>query len=349
MKALFLAALHDEGSAANGPSFEANNLLPPLRRLLTHVVTFDFMEALAARGREAMNVALLETVERERPDVVIVVPFTDQLEFATLDALTRDVPCLGYFFDDVWRVEYTRAWAAHLTFVTTSDVSGVRRFRDLGVTNVLYSPFGCNTALYRRRDDPPAWDVSFVGGYHPYRAWLLAQLRRAGVQVVVRGAGWPGGRVSVQEMIDLFNRSRVNLNLSNCVSWDARYLCTLGRPLRETAHAWRSAVRARRRTDAKTREMVKGRHFEIGACGGFQLSFYVEGLERHYRIGDEIAVYQSPEELVSKVRYYLRHEDERRAIADAAYRRTTADHTMEQRFQRLFEDAGIGQPAVAGR
>lgn len=82
-------------------------------------------------------------------------------------------------------------------------------------------------------------------------------------------------------------------------------------------------------------------HFEINACGGFQLSYYVEGLERHYQIGDEIALYASPEELVEKACYYLKHEDEREVVAQRGYERRLREHTMERRFRELFERMGL--------
>lgn len=340
MRVLFAGVLHDEGARSKGHSYEHNNLLLPLRRVATDVVVFDFVEEMNARGRARMNVAFRELAATAHPDLVIIAPHTDQVEFDTIDTIRRTIPCVGYFFDDAWRVEYTRAWAPHLTFITTSDVWGVRRYRELGVNNVLYSPFACNAELFRRLDEPPAFDVSFVGRYHPYRAWILERLRRAGVAVTVRGPGWREGWASESDMIAIFNRSRITLNLSNCLSWDARYLAAVGRSPRETVRIWRSTLAALRRSDVKSREMVKGRHFEINACGAFQLSFFVEGLECHYRIGEEIAVYESVEDLIAKVQYYLRHDDERQHIADAGYRRTLAEHTMEHRFLRLFEDVG---------
>jgi spore maturation protein CgeB len=142
-------------------------------------------------------------------------------------------------------------------------------------------------------------------------------------------------------MVDVFNQSRINLNLSNSMSLDARYLLCFARPIKEAYRAWRSAIYALRHSDSKIHEQVKGRHFEINACGSFQLSYYVEGLERHYQIGDEIALYVSRDDLVEKVRYYLRHEDEREVIARCGYERTLREHTMEQRFREIFARLGL--------
>ena len=341
MKALFVALLHDYGVKSCGFLYEYYNLFQPLERVVDSVIAFDFMEVLQQRGREQMNQVLLETVIRERPDVAIVVPYTDQLIPEVMSEIKRHTPTVAYFFDDMWRVEYSRFWANHFTFITTSDADGVRKFREAGYTNVIYSPFACNHRIFVNKDLPKKYYVSFVGKYHPHRAWYLRQLKRAGIAVQIWGTGWGTERLSQDEMVNVFNQSRINLNLSNCISWDVRYLLTLDRPVKETLRAWRGAFRALRQPDSKVREQVKGRHFEINACGGFQLSYYVEGLERHYEIGSEIVLYSSPEELVEKVRYYLEHEDEREAIAQRGYARTLRDHAMEQRFRRLFEQIGL--------
>ncbi len=58
-------------------------------------------------------------------------------------------------------------------------------------------------------------------------------------------------------------------------------------------------------------------------------------------IGDEIDVYGSPEELVEKVRFYLKNDDLRAFIANAGYRRTLADHTFGARFKDLFQRMGL--------
>ena len=84
-------------------------------------------------------------------------------------------------------------------------------------------------------------------------------------------------------MVTVFSQTKINPNLTNSVSWDARYLLSSPKAIRNSLS---SAVRQ----DRKTREQVKARHFGINACGSFQLAYYVEGLERWYRIGEEIAI-----------------------------------------------------------
>lgn len=341
--ALFVASLYNDGQRDRGFSYEYCNLYQPLARVVESVQTFDFMQIAAEIGIARMNEQLLEAVKRERPALTLVVPFTDELQAEVIDEMSRHTTTVAYFFDDMWRLEYSQSLARHFTFVTTSDVKGVRRFHEAGLDNAVYSPFGCNHRIFQKQDLAKIYDVTFVGGYHPSRAWWLQQVRDAGINVSVWGQGWGTGRVEQDDLVRIFNQSKINLNLSNSAEWDLRYVLTLKRPIRDTVRAWRNTARAWQGHDSKNREQVKGRHFEINACGGFQLSYYIEGLERHYRIGDEIALYASPDDLVETIRYYLKHDAERETIARAGYERTSREHTMERRFIDLCEQVGLGR------
>jgi spore maturation protein CgeB len=68
---------------------------------------------------------------------------------------------------------------------------------------------------------------------------------------------------------------------------------------------------------------------------------YMEELEEFFEIGKEIVCYTGPEDLLEKIRYYLKHEDKRRAIAEAGKARCLKDHTWQKRFQTFFQHAGL--------
>jgi spore maturation protein CgeB len=318
-------------------SYEYHNFKKPLENMGHHVVPFDFVALKRIHNREEMNRLLLAAVREHRPDVVLFVPHTDEFIPEVIDEIGRLSLTLGYYFDDTWRIEYCRFWARHFRFVTTSDVHGLRKFQEAGITNVIFSPFACNVEIYCKRDLPKLYDVTFIGQYHPYREWTINYLRKAGISVRAWGIGWAEGMVNSEEMINIFNQSRINLNMSNCVSWDARYLFTPLRPVKTTLRAWRQVYHALTRPDMKVGEMVKGRYYEVCACGGFQLAHFAEGLEQAYALGEELAIYLSPEDMLEKVNYYLSHEEEREVIANKGYLRTRAEHTMENRFEALFQ------------
>lgn len=329
MKVLLLCMQYDYGEPSRGYSYEYFNFFLSLKALGHDVTLFDYMGELKALGKRGMNHKLLRIVTQVRPDVAMFSLYTDQFEPETVEQLRQQTRTLCFFHDDTWRVEFSRFWARHFDFFTTPDVYGVKKYEELGLPNAINFPFGCNETLYRKMDVEKKYDVSFVGAWHPYREWLIKRLRSEGVTVHAVGYRWPGGIVAHEEMVTIFNQSRINLNISNSASWDARYLASSPRAL------------LNRIRSPKSVEQIKARHFEINGCGAFQLSYYVEGLERHYTIGDEIGVYLDPDDLLNKVRYYLANNAQRERVAAAGYQRTLAEHTFRSRFEHVFARMGL--------
>lgn len=338
MKIIVVNMLHYPFGDRNGiPTWEHYNIYQAIEHLGVHVIPFDFMVALKEHGRDGMNEMLVKLVSDEKPDIMIFTLYTDQFKPVIIDALSRKTITIAYLFDDPWRIQYSLFWAQHFTYITTSDVNGIRNFRERGCTNVIYAPFGSNHYLLGKKNLPKIYDVTFVGGYHPQREWYLNAIKKTGIAVKIWGPGWGTSSLDQIQMAEVFRQSRINLNFSNCVNWDIRCLlseCKGLKALRGFVAGYRSVFSGK---DPKTREMIKFRQYEINACGGFQISYYAEGLERHYEIGKEIVIFLSLEDMIEKIHYYLNHEDEREEIARCGYARTLRDHTMEKRFTDLFK------------
>jgi spore maturation protein CgeB len=324
---ILVALMEDDyGDPRRGVSSELYSLLRPLQKAFPGTTNFDFMRRLRAVGKDAMQRELIALVSDMRPDVTLFNLYTDEVSPGTIAAIRPWTTTVAYFFDDIWQLRSTVRWARWFDFVTTSDPRGIERLAMHGVRNAIYSPFSFNEDVYVRRPAAKVHDVSFVGLYHPYREWLVRTLQRAGHRVSVFGHGWPAGRVNVERLVEVVNGSKVNLNLSNSSQWDLRFL--LERPV---ALAWNIKL-------GKHHEQVKGRHFELAGCGGFQLSYEVDGLSDHFAIGKEIATYGGRSDLVAKVEHFLTHDAEREAIADAAWRRAQRDHTASARLRELIEE-----------
>ncbi len=78
------------------------------------------------------------------------------------------------------------------------------------------------------------------------------------------------------------------------------------------------------------------RHFEITAAGGFMLCYDQPELAEHFEVGKECAVFNSEQDLLDKIAYYLEHADERIAIAQAGQMRTLSQHLYSHRLQSLL-------------
>jgi len=82
------------------------------------------------------------------------------------------------------------------------------------------------------------------------------------------------------------------------------------------------------------------RTFEAPACGAFMLHERTESHLDIYKEGRDAAFFGSSEELIDKVRYYLRHDHERERIRQAGYARTiSAGHSYRNRLEQILQAA----------
>lgn len=77
------------------------------------------------------------------------------------------------------------------------------------------------------------------------------------------------------------------------------------------------------------------RAFDICGAGGFLLTNYQADFMDCYVPGEDFVYYESKEDLLSKIDYYLKHEDERAAIAKNGFERTAANHTYKHRIEEM--------------
>jgi spore maturation protein CgeB len=322
LRILYAALAHDYGDRARGRSFEHWNFYDSLRRMGHALVYFDYMSVMRELGKEGMNRALFDLVLSEKPDLFFSILFNDELEPATIDRITRETNTvtMTWFCDDHWRFDgFSRHYAPAFDWCVTTARSALPKYAALGYERVIKSQWACNHFHYTPSAHPPAYDITFLGMAHGFRPQVIERLVQAGLDVGVWGTGWPAGRLPQAQIIEVFGRSRVNLNLSN----------------------------ASTPTQDGLAQQVKGRNFEIPACRGFQLSGVAEDLDSYLRIGQEIVCYETVDELVDRARYYLGHDEERDAIAQAGYERVLAEHTYVHRFNEIFGRVIAEDPKAA--
>jgi len=329
LKLLIVAMKYSYGDPSMGLSYEWNHFYLGLKDVFSDVRFFDFMAHYNALGKPGMQQKLSELIEEDTPDIILFVPYTDQFDVQFIDSLREKSTVFCFFHDDSWRQDFVKTWAPHADAFTTSDINAVEKYRAMGLKHVVYLPFGVNEHLFcvdkRKTRDI---DVSFVGAWHPYREWLIRELEKIGINVTVAGYRWPSGVVETEKMVDIFQRSKISLTLSNSVHYNLPYLLSSPRALI-------NALRSK-----KHGEQIKGRHFEVPACGALQLSFDVKGLDQMFLPEKEIVLYTCVSELKQKVQYYLKHDKARESIAQAGYQRVHRDHTYAARFLKAFDQMG---------
>lgn len=93
-------------------------------------------------------------------------------------------------------------------------------------------------------------------------------------------------------------------------------------------------------------DIVTMRVFDVLACGGFLIAERSAALEALFDVGRELETYSTPSELRAKVRYYLDHPDEARAIAAAGRRAVLERHDFGARVDHMLETAGLVETAT---
>ncbi|HSZ58686.1 MAG TPA: glycosyltransferase [Tepidisphaeraceae bacterium] len=356
MRILYVAQKHDYGKPERGLSFEHWNFSDTLGRIGHELLYFDLGRLLDPGKRAALNQRLLEIVRSEKPDLMFTVLYENELDKNIVRRISfeTDTTTFNWFADDHWRFEsFSRHWAPCFNWVSTTAGSALPKYGRLGYRNVIKTQWGCNHYLYRKLDVPLKYDVSFVGQPHGNRRAVIEALRGAGLNVATFGGGWDGGRISQEQMIEVFNSSRINLNLSNASMVPPtparRVASAFLRHVPGAMAAWR---RIRKRTPkgaganaslpvASPSDQIKGRNFEVPGCGGFLLTGLADNLTSYFEPGCEIACFGTLDELLATARRYLHDDEQRTRVAGAGYERTLSQHTYVHRFTEIFEHIGL--------
>jgi spore maturation protein CgeB len=327
MKILYAAMADDYGDPARGPSFEDTNFRSALEGMGHELVRFDFMAEMKAHGAEEMNRRLLAAAEEAGPDLSFFVLFEDEIEPETIRGVSdAGGPTVNWFTDDHWRFDrFSRHFAPAFDWSITTDRDSLPKYEAIGYENVILSQWACNGYAYDWTGRELEYDVTFIGQSYGKRPATVERLRAEGFDVRCWGFGWPEGRIEQEEMVRVFGASRINLNLSSAFS------------------PYRLPMRVLRRIAGKgeRKSQIKGRTFEVPGSGGFLLTDHVAYLEDYLTPGEEIGVFESPDDLVTQVRWWLEHEDERAKAAEAGYRRVRAEHTYDRRFAEIFDRIGV--------
>ena len=233
-------------------------------------------------------------------------------------ALNRDAP----FNRGVHSARLTLiAWLKPFDGYASHSMQSAGRF----AAKSLYCPNAAREATYRADPeqlaalrDPAGYlcDVSFLGNMdatryreHARRVAFLAalesKLKPLGVRTFFRdSAGMPEAG-----QLEIIRSSRINL--STVAACDAGSEPSWGLP---------------------------ERCYGVPACGGFLLADARRHAAEDFAL-DELAEYRDLDDCVSKVRYFLDHFGEARAIAERAHARVALEHGYRNRASRLLDFA----------
>ena len=77
---------------------------------------------------------------------------------------------------------------------------------------------------------------------------------------------------------------------------------------------------------------IPQRIWDVMACKGFLITNDQPEIHEYFTVGKHLETYESVEELLEKINYYLTHDDEREKIANSGYEEVVARHDILQRI-----------------
>jgi spore maturation protein CgeB len=264
------------------------------------------------RGREEQLV--LAQAQEFGPDVVYVQNLR-YLSRRTLRSLRR---LTGLVVGQIASEPPTAAKLRSFDLVLTSFPHFVDRFRKLGVTTEYLRIAFDERVLDRLAGEPrEQYGAVFVGALNrtQHRSGN-SLLERTARQVPIEfwgynANGWPAdspmrssyrGEAWGLEMFRVLHASRVALN---------------------------------RHIDVAGENANNMRLYEATGVGALLVTDAKQNLHELFEPGREVVTYEEGDDLAETVRYYLEHDDERRAIAQAGQARTLREHTYARRMEEL--------------
>jgi spore maturation protein CgeB len=298
------------------------------------------------QNRPRLSEALVSQIEKAHGENPIDLLFTYFYNACVLPAAIRQIRSFGiitvnWFCNASFQFHLVSEIAPAYDFCLVPEKYRLQDYRRIKA-NPIYCQEAANPEIYHPYATPERYDVGFVGQAYGERPALIQSLLDQHVQVHVWGTGWEnfrrrrpslnplkwgrgngtpkipsrfiGGVLSDEEFVRTFSRTSINLGFAGC---------------------W---------TDDRTTEritQIRLRDFEIPMSGGFYLTEYQEEIEAFYDIDREILCYRSKEELLDKIRFYLRHPAQRAQISEAGRRRCLSEHTWAKRFEKVFLEIGL--------
>ncbi len=256
---------------------------------------------------DAINEKYMLSLTKFQPEIVLSIKGESVLP-RTLTYLSRELgtrsalwsPDDPRFFRSLFRYI-----APHYDYVFSYSSHGTELYKDLGIEGVHRMTFGCDSNLHRREN----WDNSqknralFVGTFTPNRFRIIKSLIRNGIKVDIAGRHWkqflPANVISEgiygRRLSKAFHNYKISINMHN----DERYGPNM-------------------------------RTFEVTGSGGTLMTDMAEDMDKFFREGKEVFIYQDVGELMKLIKDRISDDEHITEVARNGYRRSHNSYTYDK-------------------
>lgn len=215
----------------------------------------------------------------------------------------------GCFDDPEASEKLSKPVAAAFDLAMIGNIAEIDTYRSWGVKEVRWWPLGFRYDDY----DPTLTELEILEGNRDIEVVLLCErvtnYRKNRVDMFVRafpngiyhGRGWESGFLPEEQRIPILQRTRIGINIHNSTG------------------------------------PINFRTFYLPANGVMQICDNKLHLGKVFKLGVEAIGYDSIEEAIELTHYYTEHDDERKKIAAAGWKRSISDYNEVACFKRLVD------------
>jgi len=294
------------------------------------VVRFD------TKGEQQPASGILTLVKEVKPDFVLHTK--DEFPVYVFDEMRKTARIVQWYPDPVipeWLPPYVKACDL---FFTMAD-GLVDEFRKLNphsfwLTQAFEPSFFPQTGLSEDDRKTFSADVGFVGNLGSKPQYLSR--RRALERVLDAGAElkWWGPKIPWKIGNIPLVYGKVGRAYGGKFVWGEEY----GKVARL------SKIFLAFDSKPELRKSMSARMYTAVGCGAFYLCMHVAGIEEVLVPDREIVTFHAEDEMIDKIRFYLRDDEAREKISAAGQARVLRDHVYEVRIRQMcgmIEKAGI--------
>jgi spore maturation protein CgeB len=278
---------------------------------------------------------LIEMIAKDRPDLIFHVPYKDNFRFEVIKQLTDEgLNTLCWNGDDEWlwdteQKHNPKFIARDYKWNVTTCEGSISKYKEIGVTPIL-SQWGYSSFDWKFKKRKRDIDIYFCGASTPERDKYLRVVNCMGVGFAFDGPGYGVsniegiksekvvgfdgntivGKVPFNVMLERYQRAKISVSFLMGESGNKPY------------------------------RQVKARAFEIPATGCFQLAYNAPEIERFFKIGEEIDVFENELEMKEKISFYLKRDALREKMARKAQQRNL-EYSYEKILSKVFKRIGL--------
>jgi len=355
---IFLAT-HFQGNRLEDSKTWYNNLVLPLMDIAEKVILFDFdLFGMSQHQDESIDGNKgYNSIQRPKLEIELIRQVDEAIKSTKIDAFisyfassycdgsvieyikSKGIVTINWFCNASYQFKLVDKIAPYYDYCLVPERDLLNSYQ-LVKANPIYFQESANPKIYFPTKINQKYAVSFYGQRYADRFSTLRFVQnRIKEKITIAGSNWQPQvnknilENSLRKLVKRLNFGSAQI-VSNLKDDDLNSFINSSQINLGFSKVWNDF-------EKNPIKQVRLRDFEIPMAGGFYLTEQNDELSSFFEPNKEIVFFDNQEDLLSKIKYYLKHDEKRKSIAHQAYLRSVNEHTSQVRWSNFFKSIGI--------